>query len=112
MTAYTAGYAIRYNIMSLHQQAEYAVITAADQIKNEDPGVAGHADRAAWANWVMPNSQAGTLPFLWPIAMNPSIQANIASDPSGASVLDSDVQFVVNGNVEWVIAEWVAGQPV
>jgi hypothetical protein len=43
--------------------------------------------------------------------MNPSIQGSVAADPSGASVADNDVQFVVNGALPAVIADFVANPP-
>jgi hypothetical protein len=106
MSAYIIGYSIRYRIPTIQQQAEFAVVTAADQIKNEEPTAPDHANRLAWATWIDTQSAMGTWPFLWPIALNPAIQASIAADPSGAGVLDSDIQFVVNSNLEFVIAAW------
>jgi hypothetical protein len=112
MTPYVAGYKIRYQIPSLQQQAEFAVITASDQIKNEEPSTPEHANRIAWAQWIgNGNSVVGTWPFLWPLAMNPSIQNSVINDPTGATIPDSDVQFVVNSNVDWVVASWVANPP-
>ena len=111
MSLYTTGYSTRYGIPSIQQQAEFAVITAASQIKNEDPSTPNHANRLAWAAWIDTQSAQGTWPFLWPIALNPSIQAAVADDPTGATVTDNDVQFVVNSNLEFVIAAWAAGQP-
>lgn len=111
MTPYIAGYSIRYKIPTLQQQAEFAVVTAADQIKNEDPGTPDHANRVAWAAYIDTSSAAGYWAFMWPLAMNPSIQAAVTADPSGASVTDNDVQFVVNSNLDFVIAAWVANKP-
>jgi hypothetical protein len=51
------------------------------------------------------------LPFAWPVAMNPAILTSIANDPTGASVLDSDVQFIVNSLLDSVISDWVAANP-
>lgn len=112
MSVYTVGYSIRYSIPSIQHQAEFAVITAADQIKHEDAGTSNHANRIAWATWIDTNSAEGTWPFMWPIALNPSIQTAIAADPSGATVTDNDIQFVVSSNLEFVIAAWVADQPI
>jgi hypothetical protein len=111
MSAYTIGYSIRYGIPKLQQQAEFAVVTAADNIKNEDAATPDHANRLNWATWIDHNSAIGVIPFMWPLALNPSIQAAIANDPTGASIPDADVQFVVNSNLEFVIAAWVANPP-
>lgn len=111
MSAYTTSYSIRYQIPSLQEQMEVATVTAAGDIKNEDPGTADHANRLAWANWVSKNSSVAWLAFSWPVSLNPSIQASVQADPSGSSVPDSDVQFVINSNLEAVIADWIANKP-
>jgi hypothetical protein len=111
MSAYTAAYQIRYSIPSLQQQTEVAVVHACEDIKNEDPSAPDHANRLAWATWANKNSSVAFEPFRWPVAMNPSIQAQVEADPSGASVPDGDVQFVVNANVDAVIADFVANPP-
>ena len=111
MSAYTDNYHLRYGIPSVQQQTEVAVIHAANDIQNEDPGTADHANRLAWANWANKNSSVAFEPFRWPVAMNPSIQASVAADPSGQSIADNDVQFVVNSILPKVIADFVANPP-
>jgi len=111
MSDYTTSYAIRYSTPHLLQQTEVAVVTAAVSIQNEDPGTPDHANRFRWANWAIPNSSVAYAPFSWPVANNPSIVQKVTEDPSGQSVPDSDVQFVVNGYVETVVTEWVAANP-
>jgi hypothetical protein len=111
MSLYTASYAARYRIPSLLEQIEVAAIKAATDIFNEDPGTADHANRMAWANFVNKSSPTVVASFAWPVAMNPSIQAAIAADPSGSTVTDNDVQFVVNANLDAVIADFVANPP-
>jgi hypothetical protein len=108
MSDYTTSYAIRYSIPALLQKTEVAVVHAAEDIHNEDPGAPNHANRLAWANWVAYNSSVAWLPFSWPVALNPAIQASVEADPSGQSVADSDVQFVVNSNLDAVIADFIA----
>jgi|SRR5499426_4130399 len=111
MSDYTTSYAIRYSTQHLSQQTEVAVVTAGVSIQNEDPATADHANRLRWANWAIPNSSLAWQPFAWPVANNPSIVQKVTADPSGQSVPDSDVQFVVNSYVETVITEWVANNP-
>ena len=111
MSDYTTSYAIRYSTPHLSQQTEVAVVTAAGQIINEDPATPDHANRFAWANWAIPNSPVAWQPFGWPVASNPAIVAAVTADPSGQTVPDSDVQFVINSNLENVIAEFVANPP-
>lgn len=98
-------------VPSVQQQIEVAVIHAAQDIQNEDPAAPDHANRSAWARWANDNSSVAWNPFAWPVGMNPAIQAAIAADPSGQTVLDGDVQFVVNANLDAVIAGFVANPP-
>jgi hypothetical protein len=111
MSTYTTSYKVRYGVPHLLQQTEVAVVHASGDIKNEDPATPDHTNRMAWANWVIKNSSTGVEPFKWPVAMNPSIAASVEADPSGESVPDADVQFVVNSNLDAVIADWVANPP-
>lgn len=107
MSAYTTSYSIRYQIPSLQKQIEVAVMVASQDIQNESASTEGHEDRIEWANWANKNSSAAWLAFAWPVAMNPSIQTAVESDPSGASVADTDVQFVVNSALPKVITDFV-----
>lgn len=111
MSAYTTSYSIRYVIPSLSQQIEVAVVHCISDIQNEDSSAPDHANRIAWATWANKNSAIAYEPFRWPVAMNPAIGAAIDTDPSGATVPDSDVQFVVNSNLNIVIADFVANPP-
>lgn len=111
MSAYTDSYRVRYLIPSIQQQIEVAAIHAASDIFNEDAGVADHTNRLAWANWVNKSSSVAWVFFAWPVGMNPAIVAHLATDPSGASIPDNDVQFVVNSNVDKAVADFVANPP-
>jgi hypothetical protein len=110
MTAFTTSYSIRYSIPSIQQQIEVSTVHSAKDIQGEDPATPDHANRLAWAEWVVKNSSAAWLPFSWPVALNPSIISTVEADPTGLSVGDSDVQFVVNAYLPAVIDEWVASQ--
>lgn len=111
MSAYTSSYAIRYTIPSLQQQIEVSVIKDAEDIFNEDPATPDHTNRWNWASWANKNSSVAWIAFAWPVAMNPTIQAAVQADPSGQSVNDSDVQYVVTTNLSKVIADFVAHPP-
>jgi hypothetical protein len=111
MSNYTTSYAVRYSTPALSQKTEVAVVTAAGQIQNEDPATPDHTNRLAWANWAIPNSSVAWQSFAWPVAENPTIVAAVTDDPSGQSVQDSDVQFVINSILPKVIAEFVAHPP-
>jgi hypothetical protein len=110
-TPYTSSYALRYQIPSVQQQIEVAVVHDVQDIKNEDPATPDHANRVAWATWANKNSSVAWNPFAWPVALNPTIQASVQADPSGQSVQDSDVQFVVTSALPQVIADFVAHPP-
>ena len=111
MSNYTTSYAIRYSTPHLSQQTEVAMVTDAVNIQNEDPATSDHANRLRWANWAIPNSSIAWQPFAWPVANNPSIIQQVTADPSGQTVPDSDVQFIVNSYVETVVTEWAAKNP-
>jgi hypothetical protein len=111
MSNYTTSYAVRYSTPALSQKTEVAVVTAAGQIQNEDPATPDHTNRLAWANWAIPNSSVAWQSFAWPVAENPTIVAAVTADPSGQSVQDSDVQYVINSVLPQVIAEFVAHPP-
>jgi hypothetical protein len=111
MSDYTTSYAIRYSTPPLIQKIEVAVVTAATQVQNEDSTTLDHADRLAWANWAVSNSVQASSAFGWPVAKNPGIIGSVESDPTGKSVLDSDVQFVVNSYLETAIQQWLAKLP-
>src|SRR6476660_564096 len=105
-TPYTSSYALRYSIPSVQQQIEVAVIHDVEDVQNEDPSTPDHSNRLAWANWANKSSSVAWLPFAWPVAMNPTIQASVQADPSGQSVKDSDVQFVCDSALSHVIADF------
>jgi hypothetical protein len=111
MSTYTDNYKLRYSVPSIQQQIEVAVVHVCGDIQNEDAGASNHTNRLAWATWANTNSSAASIPFAWPVGLNPAIQASIATDPTGASIPDGDVQFVVNSNVDKVIADFIANPP-
>lgn len=111
-TLYTSSYALRYQLPSVQQQIEVAVIHASQDIQNEDPATPDHANRLAWATWANKNSSVAWNPFAWHVAMNSTIQVAVAADPSGGTVTDNDVQFVVTSVLPQVVADFVANPPV
>jgi hypothetical protein len=96
-------YNIRYNLPSISHQIEAATVDAAMAIINEDPATPNHVDRLNWANFVMGTSQAAWLVFAWLVAQNPSVQTSVQADPTGESVSDSDIKFIVNSNLATAI---------
>jgi hypothetical protein len=111
MTPYQTSYTIRYNIPLIQQQIEAATMVAAQDILNEDPTTPDHANRELWAAWAQQSSSVAWVPFGWPVAMNAAIMSAVEADPSGSTVKDSDIQFVVNAALPTVITQWVASQP-
>jgi hypothetical protein len=110
MSVYTDNYKLRYDIPSVTQQTEVAVVHAAMDILNAAATPETENERE-WATWANKNSKEAAIPFGWPVGMNSSIQASIASDPTGGSVLDSDIQFVVNSNLDSTIADFILNPP-
>jgi hypothetical protein len=111
MTPLQISYSIRYSLPPIQQQIEAAVMLAAQDIQNENSTAPDHADRLAWANWAAVSSSVAWVPFGWPVAMNASIMSQVEAEPSGTTVADSDIEFVVNSVLETVITSWVANQP-
>jgi hypothetical protein len=111
MSIYTTTYKMRYAIPSLQQQIEVAVMHSAEDIHNEDPATPDHENRMLWANWATKNSSMAWIPFSWPVSFNPTIIAAVEADPTGASILDADVQFAVNSVLPIVLADWLANPP-
>ena len=111
MSNYTDSYALAYRMPSALEQIEVAVVTAAGQILNEDPSTPDHANRIRWATWAQQNSSVAWIAFRWYVATNPAIIQSYQEDPSGGSVKDSDVQYVVNSNLQTVIDQWVTENP-
>lgn len=109
--SYKTAYQIRYTTPLLLQQQEVAVVHCCEDIKNEGASAPDHANRMAWATWANKTSSFAYQPFSWAIANNPAIQAAIEVDPTGATVPDGDVQFVVNANLDAVIADFVLNPP-
>src|SRR5258707_7320495 len=110
-TPYTSSYALRYQIPSVQQQIEVAVIHDVEDITNEDPATPDQANRLAWSTWANKNSSVAWNPFAWPVAMNSTIQAAAQADPSGQSVADSDVQLVMTSALPQVNTDRVAHPP-
>lgn len=111
MSDYTDSYKMRYQTPSLNQQIEVAMVHAADDIQNEDPATPDHANRVAWAQWAVPNSSVSYFAFSWPVCNNPTILTAYKEDQTGATIQDGDIQFIVNGLVPQVVADFVAHPP-
>jgi hypothetical protein len=111
MSTYTDSYRLRYQLPSVQEQIEVAIIHDVEDINNEAPTTPDHANRLAWADWANKNSSVAWNPFAWPVAMNATIQASVQADPSGQSVKDSDVQFVCDSVLPQVIADFIAHPP-
>ena len=93
------SYAVIYDLhdnATLRKQVVVACRIAARDILTELPATPKHAERLQWARAV----QEGSAPPLFDrmlslVAMNATIQAAAPNGP----FLDSDVQFVVNSNL-------------
>jgi hypothetical protein len=111
MSAYTNDYKLRYETPSFQQQIEVAIVTAAQAIVNEATNTADHANRMIWAQWALDNSNGAAISFLWACAMNSTIQQSFTADPTGGSINDGDVQYVINSYLPTVLAALEANPP-
>jgi len=73
---------------SLRKQVIVALLKAAQDVLNEDPGADNHANRVAWAGKVLLNPYQMQAKMLCAIIVNATIQSG--------TFTDNDVQFVVN----------------
>jgi hypothetical protein len=87
-------YSLRYESATLRPRTVSAVVKAAQDILNEDPGTANHANRLIWAGEVLNDPKAKTEEMLWGVVSNATIQTG------GDASSDNDIQFVVNGLVD------------
>jgi glucose-6-phosphate isomerase len=89
----------QYNLQYLHtllrQRTQIAIESAAYNVLNEDPGSANHANRIVWANTVLNNPEKMMNLEMAMVVQNPTIEAE------GDNAADSDIQFVVNGLVDY-----------
>ena len=87
------------NSSSLRNRVAVALAAAAEAVRNEAAATANHAARFAWATGTVlgnergPESEARRL--MWMVLQNATIQA------AGEASTDNDVQFVVNGLVNF-----------
>lgn len=94
MATYSEIYNLRHESISLRNRAEVAVVTAAQNVLNEDPGVTNHANRALWSHWALKNSKKAAGQMMWGLVGNATIQSN------GDASTDADIQFVIDGLID------------
>ena len=92
--AYLDTWNLRYTSSNLKCRAAVAVAKAAQDILNEDAGTTNHANRLIWAKQTLLDSMAKAEQMMWPLVSNATIAA------AGESATDSDIQFVVNSNID------------
>ncbi len=105
MATLTEVYNLRDNSHLLNRVAA-AIAKAANAIVNESDATANHTERAAWGRGVL-TSPAGPIDeaakTVWIVLQNTTIQDQYTSDPvSGGTVTDGDIEFVVNGLIDFV----------
>lgn len=108
MSTYTTNYRTRYEIPSLQEQTEVAMVSSANYILIEDPNTPDHANRLKWANYALKSSSVAWIPFAWPVSLDPTVAAAVEADPTGASVTDESVNAVVGAALPAVIADYIA----
>jgi hypothetical protein len=84
---------------SLRNRVAAALTAAAEDVRTEAAATANHAERFTWATGILSGfnaPQAEADRAMWIIVQNATIQA------SGEASTDNDVQFVVNGLVDFL----------
>lgn len=94
MATYIETWNLRFVSSNLKCRTAVAVAKAAQDIINESPATTNHANRVIWAKEALLDCMAKAEQMLWPVVSN----ATIAS--AGESATDSDIQFVVNSNID------------
>jgi hypothetical protein len=104
--SYQESYALRYEQSWLSQRTEVSVIKSADYIMIEDPNTPDHVNRLAWANWAHRNSSVAVVPFMWPVALDPTILS------LGQDITDDQIDAIVSAALPQVLADFVANPPL
>src|ERR1700746_2890301 len=92
---YLGIYDLQYRHPDLRTRTQIAICNAAYNVLNEDPGAANHANRILWANDTL----------AWPDRMMNLEMSMVVQNPTiqneGDNAADSDIQFCVNGLVDY-----------
>jgi hypothetical protein len=92
---YLEIYDLQYRHPDLRTRTQVAISNASYNVLNEDPGTVNHANRILWANDTLASPEKMTNLEMAMVVQNPTIQAE------GDNAADSDIQFVVNGLVDY-----------
>jgi hypothetical protein len=92
---YLGIYDLQYRHPDLRTRTQIAISNASYNVINEDPGTANHANRIMWANNVLASPERMMNLEMAIVVQNPTIQN------AGDAAADSDIQFVVNGLVDY-----------
>src|ERR1700745_2103654 len=92
---YLEIYDLQYRHSDLRTRTQIAISNAAYNVLNEDPGAPNHANRILWANDTLAWPERMMSLEMSMVAQNPTIQAE------GDTAADSDIQYVVNGLVDY-----------
>jgi hypothetical protein len=100
---YLGIYDLQYRHPDLRTRTQVAICNAAYNVLNEDPAAPNHANRILWANDSLAYPERMMSLEMAMVVQNPSIQAE------GDNAADSDIQFVVNGLVDYFANAIAAG---
>jgi hypothetical protein len=92
---YLGIYDLQYRHADLRTRTQIAICNAAFNVLNEAADAANHANRILWANDSLANPERMMSLEMSMVVQNPTIQA------AGDNAADSDIQFVVNGLVDY-----------
>jgi hypothetical protein len=100
---YLGIYDLQYRHPDLRTRTQIAICNAAYNVLNEDPGAPNHANRILWANDSLAWPERMMSLEMSMVVQNPTIQN------AGDAAADSDIQFVVNGLVDYFANAIAAG---
>jgi hypothetical protein len=100
---YLGIYDLQYRHSDLRTRTQIAICNAAYNVLNEDPGTPNHANRILWTNDTLAWPERMMSLEMSMLVQNPTIQAE------GDNAADGDIQFVVNGLVDYFANAIAAG---
>lgn len=87
---------------SLHQRTQAAMQKGGAAVLTESDATPNHADRLLWAQRALNAPDVFVAQFWSVISQNDIIAGSYASDPTGASVTDGDIEFTVNSAIDGI----------
>jgi hypothetical protein len=87
---------------TVFRRFQAACLIAAKDIRGELDTTVRHADRLAWANAILQAEPQGSFGRVY-AHLRYAIATNSAFQTSGVNVLDGDIQFIINSQVDLLL---------